>query len=91
MIRKTDANHKQIINQLRKIPNISVFSTHTIGKGFPDIVIGYKGFNYLIEIKDGAKSKSQKKLTEAEEKFFFDWNGQVSIAENIDDILKIIL
>jgi len=91
MIRKTDSNHKEIMNQLRKIPNISVFSTHTIGKGFSDIVVGYKGLNYLIEIKDGKKSKSQKKLTEAEIKFHFDWYGQISIAENIDDILKIIL
>lgn len=91
MIRKTDLNHKELIDKIRKIPNISVFSTHTIGKGFPDIVVGYKGLNYLIEIKDGSKYKSQKKLTESELKFHNSWKGQVSIAENIDDVLKLIL
>lgn len=90
MIKRTDANQKLLVNQLRKIPNVSVFTTHTIGKGFPDVVIGYKGFNYLIEIKDGEKSKSQKKLTEAEELFHFDWNGQVAICENLNDILSLL-
>lgn len=90
MIKRTDANHKHIIDQLRKIPNLSVFSTHTIGKGFPDIVVGFNNKNYLIEIKDGDKFKSQKKLTAAEVKFHFDWYGQVSICESVTDILKVI-
>jgi hypothetical protein len=90
MIRRTDANQKQLISQLRQIPNISVFSTHIIGKGFPDIVVGYKGFNYLFEIKDGEKTKSQKKLTDAELKFHFDWYGQITIIESINDALKVL-
>lgn len=91
MIRRTDANHKQILQLLKRIPNLSVFSTHILGKGFPDIVIGYKGINYLVEIKDGNKVKSQKKLTEAETKFHEQWKGQIMIAENIDEILKILI
>lgn len=90
MIKKTDANHKEIIDGCRKIPSISVFSTHMVGKGFPDIVIGYKGINYLVEIKDGKKSKSQKKLTNDEIKFHASWCGQVNIVENIDDVLRML-
>lgn len=90
MIKRTDANHKEIIVGLRKYPVLSVFSTHMVGKGFPDIVIGYKGINYLVEIKDGAKSKSRKKLTEDEIKFHSSWNGQIIIAENIDDVLRLL-
>ena len=90
MIKKTDKNHAEIINKLRKITQLSVFSTHTIGKGFPDIVVGYNGKNYLIEIKDGEKPKSQRKLTIDEVKFFESWNGQVDIANSFDDVLKII-
>jgi hypothetical protein len=55
MIKRADSNQKEIMDMCRKIPALSVFSTHTIGKGFPDIVIGFKGINYLIEIKDGSK------------------------------------
>ena len=90
MIRKTDNNHKRIIDNCRKIPQLSVFSTHTIGKGFPDIVIGYKGKNYLIEIKDGDKPKSQTKLTEDEIKFHDKWKGQICIVYSFDDILNIL-
>jgi hypothetical protein len=90
MIKRTDANHKQMIDGLRKIPGISIFSTHMVGKGFPDIVIGYKGINYLVEIKDGAKTKSRKKLTDDEIKFHGSWLGQIMIAENIDDVLRLL-
>ena len=78
------------MNQCRKL-GMSVFSTHTLGKGFPDIVVGYKKINYLFEIKDGTKSKSAKKLTEDEVKFHTDWKGKVFVVENFDDILKIVL
>lgn len=90
MIRRTDANHKQLINQIRQVPFISVFSTHELGKGFPDIVVGYRGINYLFEIKDENKTASQKKLTDAEVKFHRGWMGQVHIVENIKDVYKII-
>ncbi len=90
MIKRTDANHKQIIDQIRHIPFASVFSTHEIGKGFPDIVVGFRGINYLFEIKDGKKSASQKKLTESEDKFHTGWMGQVHIIEKIEDVLEIL-
>jgi len=91
MIKRTDRNHAEIINALRKIPNLSVFSTHEVGKGFPDIVIGYKGINYLIEIKDGNKPPSARKLTDAEVKFHNDWRGQIKIVNNLDEVLNLLL
>ena len=90
MIKKTDRNHAEIIKALRKISGISVFSTHAIGKGFPDIVIGYKDKNYLIEIKDGTKPPSARKLTIDEVKFHDGWKGQVDIICDIDELLKIL-
>jgi hypothetical protein len=91
MIKRTDSNHAEIIKALRKIPNLSVFSTHEVGKGFPDIVIGYKGINYLIEIKDGNKPPSARKLTDAEVKFHNDWRGQIKIVNNLDEVLNLLL
>jgi len=90
MIKRTDANQKQIVEMVRKLPGASITSTHTIGKGFPDLVIGYKGINYLIELKDGNKPKSQKKLTPDEVEFHMKWNGQIAVCENFEDILKIL-
>ena len=91
MIKRTDSNHAEIIKSLRSIPNLTVFSTHEVGKGFPDIVIGYKGINYLIEIKDGKKSPSQRKLTDAEIEFHLKWKGQCAIIKNFDELLEILI
>lgn len=88
MIRRTDENQKDIVKELRLIPGMSVFSTHIVGKGFPDIVVGYRGVNYLFEIKDGSKPKSAQKLTQAEELFHAIWNGQVDIVTSSKEIFK---
>ena len=90
MIKKTDANHKEIMNAFRKIPYLSVFSTHMVGKGFPDIVVGYRGINLLVEIKDGKKSPSQRKLTNDEMVFHRQWNGQVIVISCVEDIEKLL-
>lgn len=78
------------MEQVRQIPHISIFSTHTLGKGFPDIVVGYKGKNYLFEIKNDELRKSQTKLTPDEKKFHSDWQGQVNIIYSIHDLIKIL-
>ena len=86
---RTDYNQKLIVEQLRKL-GVSVAVTSMLGKGFPDLVLGYQNKNYLIELKDGAKPKSQKGLTMDEAKFFTAWKGQVDKCENLDEICKII-
>ena len=45
---------------------------HTIGKGCPDILVGIKDINLLVEIKDGNKFPSERKLTTDEKKWFDD-------------------
>ena len=87
--RKIDDNQTLIVKQLRKC-GVSVFITSMVGKGFPDLLIGTAGRNYLIELKDGAKSASRKKLTDDEKVFFDYWAGQVDKCESFEEIAKII-
>jgi hypothetical protein len=87
--KKIDTNQNLIVTQLRRC-GVSVAITSMVGKGFPDLIIGRAGQNFLIELKDGNKSKSRKKLTAAEKEFFTTWNGQVNTAENFDEIKNII-
>lgn len=86
---KIDANQNEIVKQLRD-KNISVGILSSVGNGFPDLVIGYKGKNYLIELKDGEKCESQKRLTILEALFFKSWRGQISKCENLISILEVI-
>ena len=82
---KKDKNHKEIVDALVEIPGVSVFETHRIGGGFPDIVVGFRGETYLVEIKS-----ANGKLTGPERDFFDNWTGHVTIGRTLDDILDAI-
>jgi Holliday junction resolvase len=75
---RVDANQKEIVEYLRK-RGASVQLLHTVGKGCPDIVVGYGGCNYLFEIKDGSKPASQRKLTPDEQEWHDEWKGSVLV------------
>jgi hypothetical protein len=71
---RIDANQPETIAHLRKL-GWSVKPTHTVGDGFPDLVAGKPGFNCLVELKDGGKPPSERKLTEDQEDFAKEWTG----------------
>jgi len=88
---KIDSNQQQIVKALRKIPGVSVAVTSQLGKGYPDLNIGYKGKNYLVELKDGNKVKSQQKLTEDEIEWHKNWKGHVIVCNSLEQILENII
>ena len=87
---RIDANQNAIVAALRDIPGVTVAITSALGSGFPDIVVGFAGRNYLIELKDGSKPPSKRALTDDEYDFFVTWRGQREIACNLDECLEII-
>ena len=60
---KVDANQVEIVEELRKA-GCTVQHLHQVGKGCPDILVGYMHMNILMEIKDGEKPPSKKVLTD---------------------------
>lgn len=86
---RVDANQPEIVNALRQA-GASVAMTYMIGEGFPDIVVGFRGENYLMEIKDGDKPPSKRKLTDDELKWHEEWRGRVDIVECVEDAYKVI-
>jgi hypothetical protein len=87
--KRTDANQKEIVSQLRQL-GVSVQHLHGVGDGCPDLLLGYRKMNFLIELKDGKKIPSEKKLTNDEQRFFNTWKGQVHKCETLDEILIVI-
>ena len=83
---RADGNQKEIVEYIRKRYEATVAHTHMIGQGFPDIVIGYRGANYLVEIKDGSKSPSERALTKEESLWHAEWCGQVCIISSVKDV-----
>ena len=84
-----DANQKVIVAALRDV-GASVQHIHGVGGGCPDIIVGFRGVNYLIEIKDGDKPPSARKLTDAENEWHLFWHGSVHVANDIDEALEVI-
>lgn len=78
------------MEQIRQIPGVTVAHTHTIGKGFPDLVISHRGKNYLLEVKDPSQPPSKRKLTDDEKVFHQTWTGQISVVETLQDVLEVI-
>ena len=88
MIRRTDANQKTIVAGLRDL-GASVLILAGVGCGCPDLLVGWRGYNILVEIKNLAGRGDR--LTPAENEFMSAWRGgQVEVVHDIDEALAII-
>lgn len=84
---RIDANQNKIVDALRKAG--AVVRIISQGDGIPDLLVGYRGFTILMEVKDGDKVPSARKLTEPEQKFFDDWRGgMLVIVNSVDEALE---
>jgi len=88
-IAKADANQPEIVEAFRA-RGATVAHTHTVGKGMVDIVVGYKSINLLVEIKDGSKPPSKRKLTTDEQEFHDTWRGTVNVVKCIEEVFEIL-
>jgi hypothetical protein len=86
---RVDDNHHEIVRVLREV-GATVHDGAAIGDGFPDLIVGFRGINYLIEIKDGSKIPSRRRLTPAQEKFHSTWRGQATTVTNELEALSAI-
>jgi hypothetical protein len=67
---RRDDNEQEIVKALRKAGAYVSFIDEPC-----DLVVGYQGRTVLLEVKDGAKPPSARKLTEREQKFHDEWPG----------------
>lgn len=84
--KKVDDNQRELVKAFRDL-GATVLILSSVGSGCPDLLIGYRNKNFLVEIKDGKKWKSQTRLTIDEQEFFDTWNGQVVIIDSIDSLV----
>jgi hypothetical protein len=86
---RVDANQDQIVSAMRTYgAYVRVISQ---GEGIPDLLVGYKGYTLLLEVKDGNKVPSARKLTAAEWKFFQEWTGGLlAQVKNVDEAIALL-
>lgn len=86
---KADANQAEIVAALRSI-GASVETLHAVGRGVPDLLVGFRGRNWLIEVKDGGKVPSARVLTEDQGIWHRAWRGQVAVVEDAGAALALV-
>ena len=85
---KPDANQAAIIEALRGIPECAVLVLSAVGNGCPDIAVGYRGFNFLFEIKSPDRSPKENPGPELRQQSFRDgWFGQVQRVTTLKEII----
>lgn len=84
---KPDTNHAEIREGLRQVlGRYSVLDTKDVGGGFPDLVVGFRGSNYFLEVKKDEKAR----LTPAQVAFQMTWEGQWDRVNNLDEAMQVI-
>lgn len=86
---RVDANQDAIVTALRAA-GASVQSLAAIGKGCPDLLVGFRGANWIFECKNGAKSPGNRPLTIDQQAWLRDWEGTVAVVLNPDSALRLI-
>lgn len=84
---RADMNQKEIVSALEKM-GASVLDCHNHGHGMPDLIVGFRGKNHLVEIKNPANAYGRKGLNENQKQFAENWRGdKVHILRTIDDAI----
>lgn len=86
---KVDANQSRIVAALRKL-GATVQPLHAVGGGCPDLLVGWRKACFLIEVKDGDKPPSARKLTPDQVEWHGGWKGQVAVAKDEDEAMAIL-
>ena len=91
---KVDRNQPEIVEALRKA-GCRVQPLHMVGKGCPDILAARGGRLVLMEIKDGAKPPSARKLTADEQAWHDLWAdvrtaGALVVVASADEALQAV-
>ena len=84
---KVDDNQKEIIALFRKLGWTVLIISQL--KNCCDIIVSKSGRTVAIEIKDGAKPASARKLSDGEVKFRDAWQGEYALVICNDDVVSL--
>jgi len=85
VISAVDRNQGQIVRTFRQF-GATVCHLHQVGGGCPDLLIGYRNANLLVEVKTGTG-----KLRETQKVFVATWKGlKPTIVRNREDVINLL-
>ena len=87
---RIDANQNAVVAYLREL-GMSVCILSPMGKGIPDLLVGWRGLNVLLELKDGTKPPSAQGLTADERDWHAKWAGQLHTVNSAEDAARVVI
>ena len=86
---KVDGTQAEIVAAL-KAAGATVQHLHAVGQGCPDLVVGFRGKNYMIECKPNIGSPSERRLRPNQQEWHDGWKGHVAVVETPEAALAVI-
>lgn len=83
--RRVDANQMAVVEALRGM-GAGVTLLHRVGYGCPDLLVGFRGRNFLFEVKI---PKGRVKATQ--EAWFHNWPGQAHIVRTPEEAIRTVM
>jgi len=84
---RADANQPEIVECFRSLGWYVLIISQL--KNCCDIMVSKGGQTIAIEIKDGSKPPSARKLSTGEQKFKGEWLGRWELIESVNDVIKL--
>ncbi len=81
---RSDRTQEEIVKALRDI-GASVTVLSSVGGGCPDLLVGFRGRTFAIEVKAGGG-----RLTDAQRDWWWWFNGAGSVVETVEEAFKVI-
>jgi len=81
---RVDANQGQIVEIARDM-GASVADTHMVKDGFPDLVVGWRGHNLLVEVKSPVGRMTKDQLVWQD-----NWRGPVHIVRSAAEMVELL-
>jgi hypothetical protein len=86
---RIDRNQPQIVAAL-EARGYCVQSLAAVGAGVPDLLVGAHGRTMLLEVKDGLRAPSERRLTPTQQRWHEWWRGGVWLVEGVDQALAVV-
>lgn len=81
---KVDANQPDIVEGLRAI-GASVQMLHAVGNGCPDLLVGFRGVNTLLEVKVPGET-----LNAVQKPWHRDWRGKAHVVWTLLEAIAVV-
>jgi hypothetical protein len=85
---RRDDNEQDIIRAMRAE---GAYVKQINDEGLFDLLVSHRGETLLVEVKDGAKPPSARRLTDAEQKFHDEWPGSdLYIVNSVEEAIALL-